>query len=242
VVDIISLDYQRIIMATINKTKMRAIGWMTIVFVAVLFAFAVANAQTVTLGPGDSGAEVSELQTFLAADTTVYPEGLVTGYYGSLTTAAVQRYQCKYGIVCSGSVATTGYGRVGPATLAKIQMQRGAGGGPSLPPVGIPIPGADINAPILSRPIVSTSPTSATISWITNEPANSLVMYSTSRPAFSSEAFAAMLRMSDITFNATSEVTLTGLLANTLYHYVIQSVDASGNIQYGIENTFRTNP
>ncbi|HEY4513708.1 MAG TPA: peptidoglycan-binding protein [Candidatus Paceibacterota bacterium] len=229
-------------MKTIRKTKTIAAVWTAIVFFAVISAFAVANAQTVTLGPGDSGSEVSALQTFLAADTSVYPEGLVTGYYGSLTTAAVQRYQCKNGIVCSGSVATTGYGRVGPATLAKIELQRGSGGGPSLPPVGTPIPGADINAPILSRPTAVTSPTSATINWIINEPASSLVMYSTSRPALSPEAFAAMLRMSDITFNTTSEVTLTGLLANTLYHYVIQSVDASGNIQYGIENTFRTNP
>lgn len=50
----------------------------------------------------------------------MYPEKLVTGYFGPLTLKAVQRFQTKYGIVSSGSPSTTGYGRVGPRTRAKL--------------------------------------------------------------------------------------------------------------------------
>ena len=81
-----------------------------------------------TLGPGASGAGVSQLQTFLASNPAWYPQGLITGYYGSLTTAAVQAFQSAQGIVSSGSPSTTGYGQVGPRTAAAIQAQCGSGG------------------------------------------------------------------------------------------------------------------
>jgi peptidoglycan hydrolase-like protein with peptidoglycan-binding domain len=67
-----------------------------------------------------AGGQVSELQKFLAKDQEVYPEGLVTGYYGRLTEKAVQRWQAKYGVISSGGPAVTGYGVVGPKTRAKI--------------------------------------------------------------------------------------------------------------------------
>ena len=38
---------------------------------------------------GERNSDVTSLQQFLAADVSVYPEGLVTGYFGSLTRAAV---------------------------------------------------------------------------------------------------------------------------------------------------------
>ena len=44
----------------------------------------------------------------------------VTGYYGALTQAAVKKYQCDNGIVCSGNESTTGYGMVGNLTKTKI--------------------------------------------------------------------------------------------------------------------------
>jgi len=64
--------------------------------------------------------EVKKLQELLASDPSVYPEGIVTGYFGPLTEKAVQRFQKKYGIVSSGTPDTTGYGLVGPRTLAKL--------------------------------------------------------------------------------------------------------------------------
>ena len=45
--------------------------------------------------------------------------GNETEYYGSLTRAAVRKFQMKYGVVSSASDA--GYGYVGPNTRAKLQ-------------------------------------------------------------------------------------------------------------------------
>lgn len=78
---------------------------------------------------GDSGADVTRLQQFLALDPSVYPEAQVTGYYGSLTEAAVRRFQCKNKIVCDGTPASTGYGVVGPRTGAILALQCPDGGG-----------------------------------------------------------------------------------------------------------------
>ncbi|MDP3646283.1 MAG: cupredoxin domain-containing protein [bacterium] len=72
------------------------------------------------LSVGSEGTDVTQLQTFLAADPSIYPEGKVTGYYGALTQAAVQRFQAQQSIVSSGSPESTGYGRVGPRTIAAI--------------------------------------------------------------------------------------------------------------------------
>ena len=48
------------------------------------------------LTTGSQGNEVKELQKCLAKDPEVYPEGEVTGYFGSKTKAAVIRFQEKY--------------------------------------------------------------------------------------------------------------------------------------------------
>jgi putative peptidoglycan binding protein len=73
-----------------------------------------------TLSLGSTGTDVANLQGFLAQNPLIYPEGTVTAYFGTLTQDAVQRWQSVYGIVSSGSPATTGYGVVGPRTRAAI--------------------------------------------------------------------------------------------------------------------------
>lgn len=71
---------------------------------------------------GSRNDDVRSLQEFLAKDASLYPEGFITGYFGPLTKKAVQRFQCKYGIICNGDESTTGYGQVGPRTLQKINQ------------------------------------------------------------------------------------------------------------------------
>jgi peptidoglycan hydrolase-like protein with peptidoglycan-binding domain len=101
---------------------------MPIIFGITFTAFA----QTAIVPPainrslflGISGNDIKELQQYLAQDKQVYPEGLATGYFGKLTEAAVQRFQCKQEIVCAGNPATTGYGRVGPKTITKLNELR----------------------------------------------------------------------------------------------------------------------
>jgi len=51
---------------------------------------------TKDLKAGDEGTEVEILQTWLAEDIKIYPEGTITGYYGGLTEKAVARFQQKY--------------------------------------------------------------------------------------------------------------------------------------------------
>jgi len=75
---------------------------------------------TLAMQKGSTGAQVTALQQFLAEDPSLYPEGIVSGYFGSLTESAVQRFQARYGIISSGTAATTGYGAVGPKTRSKI--------------------------------------------------------------------------------------------------------------------------
>lgn len=75
---------------------------------------------TITLRKGMTHEQVRLLQIFLAKNPALYPEGTVSGYFGSLTEAAVKRFQAKYGIASSGTPLTTGYGAVGPRTRAKL--------------------------------------------------------------------------------------------------------------------------
>ena len=90
-----------------------------------------------TLSRGATGDDVRALQTFLASDSALYPEGTVSGYYGPATTRAVGRFQEKHGIAGPGD---SGYGRVGPKTRAKLNELMG--GGNAAPPPG----GSDIQA------------------------------------------------------------------------------------------------
>ena len=74
---------------------------------------------TKALNIGSKGNEVTVLQNFLKAQgSDIYPEGLVTGYYGPATTKAIQRFQLKYGIV--SAPGEVGYGNLGPKTRAKV--------------------------------------------------------------------------------------------------------------------------
>lgn len=75
---------------------------------------------TRTLSFGSKGADVSALQTYLASDKTLYPEGVISGYFGRATEKAVQRFQAARGIVSAGSPSTTGYGAVGGKTRAAL--------------------------------------------------------------------------------------------------------------------------
>ena len=70
------------------------------------------------LSIGMRSADVRRLQTLLASDKEIYPEGIVSGLYGPLTKKAVGKFQIKYGVVLSSK--SKGYGNVGPMTRAKL--------------------------------------------------------------------------------------------------------------------------
>jgi len=70
---------------------------------------------------GSKGVEVQELQKCLAEDPAVYPEGEITGYFGSLTKKAVIRFQEKYASeILTPLGLTSGTGKVAKATRDKL--------------------------------------------------------------------------------------------------------------------------
>jgi peptidoglycan hydrolase-like protein with peptidoglycan-binding domain len=93
-----------------------------------------------------SGNDVRALQELLARIPSIYPEGVASGYFGPATERAVQRFQAEEGIARSGSPDTTGYGAVGPKTLAKLNEA---------------VVGSSQAAPALSAPTLSASSTAS---------------------------------------------------------------------------------
>ncbi len=75
---------------------------------------------TSPLSYGSQSEEVTFLQQILSKINEIYPERLITGFFGNLTQKAVQKFQCEYGIVCEGDPETTGHGMVGPKTREVI--------------------------------------------------------------------------------------------------------------------------
>src|SRR3989344_5942379 len=73
-----------------------------------------------TLVQGMRGNDIKTIQELLKKER-VYPEGLITGYFGSLTKRAVVRFQEKYTTVILAPIGRTkGTGIVGPATRKKM--------------------------------------------------------------------------------------------------------------------------
>lgn len=215
-------------------------------FVAVLFVltFAVgayaAHAATIDaqLDFGSQGQEVTDLQTYLSTNINWYPSGLVTGYFGSLTQGGVQKFQTSEGIVSSGTPASTGYGRVGPTTMAHLNAAMNPGNQPA----------AFNTVPVLSPVTVQRGSTGATFTWTTNEPTLGQIYWSTNNIQ-SDEAtgpqqtpFISGSLATDNGGVRTTEhsVTISNLQSNTIYHYVMRSIDAQGDMSITLDNTFQT--
>ena len=224
---------------------------------------------------GVRGEHVKSLQAFFAADASIYPEGLITGYFGSLTRAAVMKYQAKHGI--------STVGRVGPQTLSMVLQGmrntplatfdnedgerhvcaivppghliapgflRQAGGlSPIVPEcqrippgimtrlnIGLPITGTgpDTTAPSISSvTITAIMSNGATISWNTNERSTSQIMIGKSSNYTHQTRF-------DSNQATAHQQTITGLEANTTYHFQVKSIDASGNLATSGDYVFTT--
>lgn len=209
--------------------------------VVIISMFGIQSAQAAITGVldlGDRNAQVTELQTYLATNASIYPERLVTGYFGPLTQAAVQRFQAAQGIVSQGTPSTTGYGRVGPLTMARINALMGSGVGQSWDTV-----------PNLSNSGVSFTNTTATFTWATNEPTQGQVYWSTSPIQFDEATGPRQMPFVSgaLAFDAgglqtNHTVTVSNLQANTTYYYLIRSIDSGGNMSLIWPSSFRTSP
>ena len=68
-----------------------------------------------SLRQGMSGDDVKALQAVLAADSSIFPSGSISGFYGNLTAEAVKKFQKKHGFEAVGFV--------GPKTLKKLNEE-----------------------------------------------------------------------------------------------------------------------
>ena len=207
------------------SARLATVSMSLVIALSLGTQFAHAAMLTSTLDFGATGADVTSLQNYLATNGSIYPEGLITGYFGSLTQAAVQRFQNAQGIVTSGTPATTGYGRVGPTTLARINSLM-VGGQVSTNGV-----------PVIGTPTVQFGSTGATVTWTTNVPTQGQLYWSTS-PIQADEAtgpnqqpYISGTLTSDTNGLQTSHsVTISNLQANTTYYYLIRVVNNTGGV------------
>ncbi len=220
-----------------------------------------------TLYLGLFGEEVKLLQQILKTDPEIYPEGLITGFYGPKTEKAVKRLQKKLGIADVGIV--------GPQTRAKLNelLVVGAGNSGQVPPglliaPGIqnkfanfnftPLPGqalppsiakklntdntsttTDTIAPIITDiNAASTTASSTHIIWQTNESTSGTVWYDTTTPI--DIAGSVIPKISISSLSTAHEVLINNLLASTTYHFVIEAKDISSNTATSSAQSFTT--
>jgi peptidoglycan hydrolase-like protein with peptidoglycan-binding domain len=187
-------------------------------------ATAFADTLTRQLQLGSRGSDVGSLQTFLAQDATLYPQGTISNYFGFLTKSAVANFQVRNGL--------PGVGRVGPATLPVINAQMNGG------------MSSTNGAAAIGNISVSTARTNATVNWATNESAKGLVYYSTS-PLVTYERensvdVSGNSAYTDTNIRTTQNVYLSNLQANTTYYYLIYATDQNGNVSVTLPTTFQT--
>jgi phosphodiesterase/alkaline phosphatase D-like protein len=92
----------------------------------------------------------------------------------------------------------------------------------------------DTTAPTLSGITAGNlTPSSATVSWTTNELSDAQIQYGTTTAYGSATSLNSALTLSH-------SQGLTGLSASTLYHYRVLSKDAAGNLAASGDNTFTT--
>lgn len=206
------------------KTKIAMLLAVLLLGASVQKAFAFSSLST-QMDLGSRGVDVGSLQTFLASNSNIYPQGLVTGYFGQLTRRAVENFQVAYDLPMAG--------RVGPLTLGTINRVINSGHG------------IDISAPVMSNKNVSLSSGRATISWFTNEGSMSKVFYDT-RPIATAEAsmsftepniYSAFVATS-LSFVNNQSITLQNLTPGAQYYYYAESIDASGNVSVSTQGTF----
>ncbi len=196
--------------------------------------FAIADTFNRQLELGMTGSDVGTLQTFLAEDPSLYPQGLVTSYFGFLTKSAVSNFQERHGI--------DPVGRVGPATLPVLNAQYANRSNQT----------GDVSAPLMSRVLVVPSTDRASISWNTGDAVRGKVYYSTSPIRINNSFDVTGVNLGELVVTGTlapydavsrtsHSIMIAGLASNTVYHYLAVSVDVMGNTSISLPAFFRTN-
>jgi hypothetical protein len=139
----------------------------------------------------------------------------------------------------SGSKPTTGSAIVTPTSTSiyKITCQNSYGLGNTGVVVEVRVDGVTVDTTPPTISSISADPTTsgATITWNTNENADSQVEYGLTTSYGSSTTLNA-------TLTSSHSENITGLAPNTLYHYRVVSSDSSANEATSSDQTFTTDP
>lgn len=216
-------------------------GILTAFVIVSFFGIQSAHAMiTNQLDLGSTGSDVTELQTYLSTDSSLYPSKLVTGYFGPLTQSGVGKFQTVQGIVSNGTPATTGFGRVGPQTMLKLNQVMGNQSYNNYPIY------SDI-APILTSPLVQFTRNSATVTWNTNEPTQGQFYYDTNylrtdeATGPNQQPYVSGIFVLDTSgLQTTHTLTINNLQPDTLYYYLVRGVNSTGNMSTTLPYSFRT--
>ena len=155
--------------------------------------------------------------TFTPVDTNPFRDGINTLRIGGQGRGGVSRF-------FNGKIDEPRiYSRA--LTQAEIQYDMNT---------ALPTTVADTTPPVISAVAVPvTTASGATITWTTDEPADSQVQYGLTNTYGSSTTLAPSL----VTAHS---VAVTGLAEATLYHYRVKSKDAAGNLAVSADGTFST--
>lgn len=196
----------------------------------VFFALpAISHAATLSgeLFLGSTGSDVSTLQSFLGTDPTIYPQDLVTGYYGTLTQSAVSNFQSRNGIETTGGV--------GPITFAALNAQMNNGH----------LTGSSVT-PVIGSLNTSVTNSTFTVSWFTSVNTSAILYYSaspipmTEASAGSAVTIGGNSLLVSTALQSSHTATLQGLQSNTTYYYVVYVRDGAGNENITWPATFVT--
>lgn len=149
-----------------------------------------------------------------------FQAGLATALLAGLVTALVAIALVVVGLVATRDLGSPVLGQWG---YGYGYGYAGAGGGRAP---------SDTTAPGISEDSIATSdisPSSAIITWTTDETSDSQVEY-----------WPGSLSALDVTLVTSHSVALTGLKSETTYHYKARSRDAWGNLAVSEEHTFTT--
>ncbi len=182
-----------------------------------------------TLKVGSRGVDVTSLQQFLGSNGDIYPAGSVTGYFGSMTKAAVIQFQLANELSADGIAGLNTRNKVNSAILAGH--------------------GIDVYAPSISNLSVVPSGRNVSLSFNSNELVKATVFYDVNAINWSNWDDSKMSLATplisgtangDNTFSSNKQFTLSNLSADSVYNYTITATDQSGNTTVIWPTTFRT--
>ena len=135
----------------------------------------------------------------------------------------------------NGTPETTGFGRVGPQTMVRLNQLMGNN------QVSVDM------APIMTSPSIQYTRNSASVAWYTNEPTQGQFYYDTSnlradeatgpnQQPYVSGTFV----LDNSGLQTTHTLTINNLQSDTLYYYLVRGVDSTGNMSMTLPYTFRT--